>query len=142
MKKDLKYYMNLDYEVVHRKLSDAEGGGYIAFIPLLGKYTFQADGKTIEEALDNLEKVKKELFKDFLKKGYEIPEPLREQDYSGKFIMRVPKFLHKNLVEEAKKNNTSLNQYVLTLLSRNSKVAEKQIIYSVSKKANKYVKKG
>ncbi len=31
MKKDLNYYLNLPYEIVVRKLTDDEGGGYFAY---------------------------------------------------------------------------------------------------------------
>ncbi|RPI18869.1 MAG: type II toxin-antitoxin system HicB family antitoxin [Ignavibacteriae bacterium] len=138
MKNNITHYMILDYEVVHRRLTKEEGGGYIAYIPQLGRNTFQADGETLEEALANLEIVKKELFKDFIKKGYQIPEPeSQEQEYSGKFIVRVPKFLHKELVSEAKKNNSSLNQYVLTLLSKNLYVSDGSTKYYVKKSSKR-----
>jgi hypothetical protein len=55
-----------------------------------------------------------------LKKGAKIPEPVEEkEDYSGRFIVRIPKTLHYRLALEAKKNRCSLNQYVTHLLSSN-----------------------
>lgn len=38
-----------------------------------------------------------------------IPEPEEDQDFSGKFVVRVPKTLHKDLVLRSRKENVSLN---------------------------------
>ena len=38
--------------------------------------------------------------------------------YNGKLSLRVPKSLHKELVEKAKQEGVSLNQYALYKLSR------------------------
>lgn len=46
---------------------------------------------------------------------------LREENsYSGKISLRLPKTLHRDLVEGAKAEGTSLNQYVLFILTRNT----------------------
>ncbi len=37
MKRDLKFYMSLDYPVEIRRLSEEDGGGYLACIPLSGE---------------------------------------------------------------------------------------------------------
>jgi predicted HicB family RNase H-like nuclease len=48
----------------------------------------------------------------------DIPVPLNDDEkYSGKFVLRVPKTLHKILVENARKEGISLNQYALFKLS-------------------------
>ena len=44
--------------------------------------------------------------------------PKNEKTYSGHLTLRVPKQLHRKLVEEAKRNGVSLNQYALYKLSR------------------------
>ncbi len=125
--KNLKYYLKLKYPIQINPIPEEEGGGYEAYIPQLGKYAFVGDGETIEEALKNLEEIKKDYFKDYLRKGIKIPEPkLEEEEYSGKFIIRLPRFLHKHLAEQAKKNNVSLNQYINVLLSMNNPIHELQ----------------
>ncbi len=75
MKKDLKYYLSLQYPVEIVRIKEEEGGGYQASIPMLGEYAFCGDGDTIAEALGDLEKVKRWLFKEYLQKGLTIPEP-------------------------------------------------------------------
>lgn len=44
-----------------------------------------------------------------------IPEP--DDDYSGKFVVRIPKSLHKLLVNQSKREGISLNQYVANSLA-------------------------
>jgi len=121
MRKKLDYYLGLDYSVEIRKIAEEDGGGFMASIPQLGSKAFCADGETINEALANLEKVKKNLFQDYLKEGISIPEPEVEPEsiFSGKFVIRIPTDLHRKLVERARNQNISLNQYIVYLLYYN-----------------------
>ena len=122
MRKQLKHYLDLEYPVEIRKIPEEEGGGYSASIPQLGKYAFVGDGETVEEALASLNEIKSYLFEKYLEQGIPIPEPEKEEEreYSGKFLLRVPKELHRFLALEAKQNSTTLNQYCLYLLTRKS----------------------
>jgi antitoxin HicB len=124
MKKTLDYYMKLNYPVEIIRLDGDEGGGYLASIPQLGRYAFQGDGETVEEALKELHESKKVLFTEFLAKGVAIPEPKTEEEteYSGKFIVRLPKSLHRSLAVRAESEDVSLNQLVATLLASSAAV--------------------
>ncbi|MFP4527450.1 MAG: toxin-antitoxin system HicB family antitoxin [Candidatus Kapaibacterium sp.] len=129
MKKDLEYYMNLDYDINIHKFSEEEGGGYEASIPQLGRHSFLGVGDTIEEAIDDLNDMKEFLFEKILSEGKEIPDPTPKEEeledfdkYSGKFMVRVPKELHQILSESARDNGVSLNSYINYLLSRNSAI--------------------
>ncbi len=136
MKKDLNYYINLNYPIEIVKIPDDEGGGYSATIPQLGRNAFVGDGDTIDEAIKNLDDIKFELFEDYIKKGLPIPEPKQgeEENYSGRFVMRIPKELHRYLTNRAANNEISLNQYVQYLLTSSAvtdgfeKVMEKCIL--------------
>jgi len=116
-KNDIEYYMSLDYPIEIKK----EEGTYFATIPQLGSYAFVGDGETLEEAVQDLNESKRILFEQFLKQGVSIPEPIAEEEneYSGKFVVRVPKYLHGNLVQYAKNHGVSLNTLVTTLLAEN-----------------------
>src|SRR3989339_171695 len=116
--KSLKYYMNLNYPVELLKLDNDEGGGYIASIPELGKDAFTGYGETVEEVLNDLDDTKEMLFAEYLENSIEIPLPSKDEDYSGKFVIRLPIYLHRYLTEQSKANNVSLNTYCLTLLSQ------------------------
>ncbi|MGA9174906.1 MAG: toxin-antitoxin system HicB family antitoxin [Thermoactinomyces sp.] len=49
-----------------------------------------------------------------LEHGDPIPDSVPyDKEYSWKFSLRLPKSLHKYLVEQAEAENVSLNQYIL-----------------------------
>ena len=50
-----------------------------------------------------------------------IPKPATREagadDFSGRFVQRVPKSLHARLATQAKKEGVSLNTFILSLIS-------------------------
>jgi len=144
MKKELEYYLNVPYKIEIVRIPEDEGGGYLARLPQFGELGIVGDGNTVEEAIRDLEENKKLRFQEYLEKGFKIPEPEKDvDDFSGKFIVRMPKFLHRELALSARKNGVSLNQYVCTLLAMNfksDKVAESlDAIYKGLKSLNEHV---
>jgi len=116
----LDYYLNLPYKIEIEPIPQDDGGGFAARLPELGRYTIVGDGETIEEAIQSLNEIKEIMLREWLEQGITIPEPEKEQaieEYSGKFIIRIPKYLHRDLTVQAKKNGVSLNQFIATLLS-------------------------
>lgn len=77
-------------------------------------------GKTPEEAVAMAIDAKKAWIEVAQEDGMEIPEPTNpyDSDYSGKFTLRLPKTLHKELVLRAEDEGVSLNQYILYLISK------------------------
>ena len=69
-------------------------------------------GDTPEEALEAILDTMQGWLEIALEKGNSIHEPRLVEDYSGKFVVQVPKSLHRKLVEEAEKEGVSLNQYI------------------------------
>lgn len=117
--KNLEYFMRLPYRIEIEPIPKNKGGGYAASIPRLGKHAVRGDGETIEEALCDLEAMKEERLACYLEEGLTIPEPESEEDdYSGKFVLRIPKSLHRELAVRARDNNVSLNQFVTSVISR------------------------
>jgi len=118
MSKTLEHYLNLPYRVEIMPLSEADGGGFMASIPQFGRWAMCADGPTIQAAVDRLKEVQKERFAAYLEEGTPIPEPEPDIDeYSGRFVVRIPKYIHRELALRAKENNVSLNQFVSSLLA-------------------------
>lgn len=112
-KKDLTYYMGLPYNIIIRK--DPYGGYFAKIEELEGCMT---QGETYEEALKNIREAMELWLENALEDGDIIPEPVAdEEDFSGKFVLRLPKTLHRKLARNASKENVSLNQYVVFLLS-------------------------
>ena len=95
-----------------------EDEGYIAVAPDLPGAS--AWGKTETAAIEELHTVIKLWLKAARKVGNPIPRPTDRSDvnYSGKFLLRVPKRLHAELAHVAKAQDVSLNQYVLYLLTK------------------------
>ena len=63
--------------------------------------------------------------------GVPVPEPAVPSDFSGNFVVRAPKALHRDLARRAQAEGTSLNQYVITTLSRALGVQEGREQYKV-----------
>ncbi len=115
MKNDLKYYLNLTYTARIKKNSD---GSYFAEIEELPGCMTEADTK--EDVLKMLEDAKEAWLATALKRGMSIPEPT-EDEFSGKFNVRLPKFLHRKLAYKAKSEGVSLNTLITTTLASSAK---------------------
>jgi len=113
MKKDLDYYMGLNYKI--EVIEDKEEGGYALSCPELRGCITCAE--TLEQGFEMIEDAKKCWFTACIEDGIPIPEPSHIGDYSGQFKLRMPKSLHKTLTERARAEGISMNQYCLYLLS-------------------------
>lgn len=119
--KDLDYYMNLMYEARIQK-SDT---GYFAEIPdLPGCMTFCEEFDQLEEMIEDAKKV---WFEMSIEDNVKIPEPKEDKDFSGKFLLRLPKNLHRKLSNQAERDGVSLNQHIMNLLSEESSALETMI---------------
>ncbi len=137
MKHELDHYLQLPYpmEIVRSK-----DGGYFAQLPDLPGCI--SEGETIEEAVRNLEEAKRGWIEACLEDGLEVPSPHEPVGkYSGRFLIRIPKSLHRELATRAQREATSLNQYVLHLLSLGlgRKQEVKQVAYVQIKEAGQPV---
>ncbi len=74
--------------------------------------------KTQEAALKGIRNVVADVIKDMKKNGEEIPQPLANKNYSGKFMVRVPPEVHRSLAIQAAESGVSINRLVSTRLSR------------------------
>lgn len=77
-------------------------------------------GDTVEEAVAMATDAKKAWLVAALEDGRSIPVPssLYESEYSGKFTLRIPKTLHRELALQAEEEGVSLNQLILYLISK------------------------
>lgn len=114
--KDINYYKELDYKSIITRINDESGVYFHGQILELDGC--QSHGETQEEALKNLEEAKELWLEVKFECGDPIPEPISEDGYSGKFLARIPKSLHRKLAQEAAIEGVSLNQYVIHKLSR------------------------
>ena len=77
-----------------------------------------------KDALEKIEEAKRGWLTVAIKKGIEIPLPEEIKEYSGKFLIRAPKYIHERLVIQARKEGISLNQLVVSLLSERITIKE------------------
>lgn len=95
-----------------------EDRGYIAIAPdLPGFSTF---GETAENALREIRAAIPAWVDSISSVGNIVPKSSKynpEQQYSGKVLVRMPRTLHAQLVERAKRENVSLNQCISFLLA-------------------------
>lgn len=122
--KTFEEYMKLPYKL--EIVPDSEESGFVASYPELpGCITC---GSTIADAVNNAEDAKKAWLLSAIEEHITIAEPESAQSYFGQFKLRIPKTLHKTLVEDSKKEGISMNQYCVYLLAKNS---EKKIILPI-----------
>ncbi len=109
-------YMNMEYNYMVQPINDATGTYYFARV--LEFDGCQSTADTFEEAYVSLKVAMRGWISQKLLEGAEVPLPKKEDDYSGKFVLRIPKSLHCRLTLEAEKEGVSLNQYALYKLSK------------------------
>ena len=107
------------YTHVVSPLSAEDGGGFLITFPDLPGCI--SDGETMEEAIEN----GRDAFISWVSARVDmkktIPKPvIREvnvDNFSGRFVQRVPKSLHARLAMQAKKDGVSLNTFILSIIS-------------------------
>ena len=72
---------------------------------------------TPEKALRGIRKVVADVVEDLAANGEAVPEALSSRQYSGKFGVRVPPEVHRQLALEAAEAKISLNRLVSAKLS-------------------------
>jgi antitoxin HicB len=104
----------IDYPFEIRPLSKDEGGGYaITFPDLPG---CRSDGTTPEEAIENGRDALESWLAVAREFGDELPKPFSA--VSGRFVQRVPRSLHAQLIAQAKAEGVSLNTLVVSIVSQ------------------------
>ena len=74
--------------------------------------------QTPETALKGIRKLVADIVKDMHENGETVPEPIASRHYSGKFMVRVPPDVHRNLAIKAAESGVSLNRLASSKLSQ------------------------
>lgn len=102
---DRPYHISLVYD------QDEEGAsGWVAEVEELPGCISQ--GATPNEAIENVRDAMLGWVSVALEDGKPIPDPYEEPEFSGRFLVRLPRSLHAELVRQARQEGVSLNQYV------------------------------
>ena len=125
--KTVEDYLRLPYRVVLTHDTDDSGNeGYVASVEELPGCLSQ--GQSAEEAVRGISDAMAGWISVALEDGIDVPEPVGDDAYSGKFVLRVPHSLHAELVRAAEREGVSLNQFASSALAaavewRRSKVS-------------------
>ena len=91
---------------------DAEYVGLCAEFPSLSWLA-----QTPEAALKGIRKLVDEVISDMLRNEESVPEPIATKHFSGKFMVRVPPDVHRELAIQAAEAGVSLNRLASAKLS-------------------------
>ena len=108
----------IESRFTNRALTQEEGGGYLIEFPDLPGC--MSDGETIEEALANGADAKRDWIAAMREAGRPVPAPTVDatEAYSGKWVLRTPKSLHRGLAEWARQEGVSLNALAVAMLAQ------------------------
>jgi len=73
--------------------------------------------QTPEAALKGIRKLVDEVISDMLSNAESVPEPIATKHFSGKFMVRVPPDVHRELAIQAAEAGVSLNRLASAKLS-------------------------
>ncbi len=74
--------------------------------------------QTPEAALKGIRAVVTEVLYDMKKNGESPPQPLSLRSFSGKFVVRIPPEVHRELAIRAAEEGISLNRFISSKLSQ------------------------
>jgi len=112
---EVKDYMKLPYTRLVQEMDD-ESGHYF-YGRILELDGCQSTGDTLDELYASLNEAMAGYIETKLENNLSIPIPEETNNYSGKFVVKLPKSLHQRLAIEAEKEGVSLNQLVLYKLA-------------------------
>lgn len=120
MKKTVEEYMALPYTI---EITADEDSYFVKVKELDGCMSI---GDSRSDALVMIEDAMREWLAVAIDDGIDVPLPeaMQAGRYSGKFPLRIPKTLHRKLAESADKDGTSLNQYMVMLLSERNALSD------------------
>ncbi|MDO8963352.1 MAG: toxin-antitoxin system HicB family antitoxin [Coriobacteriia bacterium] len=105
-------YMALEYPV---ELTRDESGYFVRIPDLPG---CESNGSSVTEAMESIEEARRLWIEIAVDARLAVPSPRGEQDYSGKFVVRVARSVHRDLVRIAAVEGVSLNAFVSGILAR------------------------
>ena len=111
----VKEYMDRPYHIIIQHITDESGTYYLATVREFDGC--MSHGDTYAEACENIQEAMALWIEAKFEGGFPIPLPTDVSQYSGKFVLRIPKTLHARLAMKAESEGVSLNQYALYRLS-------------------------
>jgi len=111
----IKEYLELPYHIIIQHINDESGSYYFATVREFD--VCMSHGDIYTEAFENIHEAMEGWIETKLENSLPVPQPIDDSQFSGKFVLRIPKTLHARLAMEAEQEGVSLNQYALYRLS-------------------------
>jgi len=84
-----------------------------AFVGRVAEFSsLAAHGSSLEAALREIRSLVGSVIEDLKESREPLPEPFSKRSYSGRLNVRMPEYLHRQLVIEAQQQGVSLNQWI------------------------------
>lgn len=109
----LQDYLDIPYRL---EIVPGGYGNFVVSYPELPGCVTQV--KRLKDAIPAAQEILQGWLELALEDGQVIPLPRQPEEYSGKFVVRISKSLHRHLVETAEEEGVSLNAYAAELLAR------------------------
>ncbi|WP_017609629.1 type II toxin-antitoxin system HicB family antitoxin [Nocardiopsis xinjiangensis] len=94
----------------------AEDEAYLGTVAEFPSLSWLAEDRA--EAFTGVQGLAADVVEDMLASGEQPPEAIADRAYSGKFMVRVPPEVHRELAIEAAEQNVSINRLASARLSR------------------------
>lgn len=114
-KNKINEYLKKPYSFVVNEINDESGHYFVARVLELDGLI--GTGDTYNEAYKDVKKAMESYIETKLANNAHIPDCVEASEFSGRFVLRLPKALHKLLSLRALEEGVSLNQYALYKLA-------------------------
>lgn len=104
-------------------VAESDGGYFVSFPDLPGCMT---QVERIEDVGSIADEIRELWLETAYEQGLDIPEPASPAQYSGRFLLRLPRSLHRTLAESASREGVSLNHYATVLLARSDALSTQE----------------
>ncbi len=112
--KQIQEYLQLPYTFTIGSDTEHDGKRYF-YVQVNELPGCASDGKTQEEALKNIKDAMYDWIETAILNGDRVPTP---DKFSGKFTVRIPPSLHRDLIVKVNKEGISINQFITTAIAR------------------------
>jgi predicted HicB family RNase H-like nuclease len=99
-----------DDRYTYRVTWSEEDGEYVGLCAEFPSLSWLAP--TPEAALEGIRRMVADVVADLVSSDEPVPEPISVRQYSGKFMVRIPPEVHRQLALEAAESGVSLNRIV------------------------------
>ena len=110
----VKEFLKLPYTFTIGKDKEHDGKEYF-YVQVNELPGCTSDGKSQEEALKNIRGAMYDWIETALLNEEKVPTP---EGFSGKFTVRIPPSLHRDLITKVNKEGVSINQFITTAIAR------------------------